>query len=153
MFSRFDKVQGVLDITLVASLATFFAVLVNRPSFSSVAYTILLTGLLAGVTLISVKRESRKERLLDEMQLASVSFGSRWALAAIVAVIFLFLFATPLQDAVGLWFERVQDRFQENGGKALSPPAALFWLGMVTTMTLYLVARSLLAAIWTWRKR
>lgn len=153
MVRMFSRAGALLDIALLSTFALFVGVLVNKPALSPVAYFALLFALMIAANAISIKREARIERQLDELELASVSFGSRWAVSAIGIAAMLFLFVTPLQDAVVAWFQQVESNVGARGGRAMSAPATVFLLGMVVAMAIYLTAKSTLAAIWTWTKR
>lgn len=153
MVRMFSKAGAVLDIALLSTFAVFVAVLVNKPAFPPVAYFASLFALMIAANAIGIRREARIERQLDELELASVSFGARWAVSAIGIAAMLFLFVTPLQDAVLAWFQQVELNVEARGGRAMSAPATVFLLGMMVAMAIFLTAKSALATIWKWTKR
>lgn len=149
----FNKTRAVLDIGMVATMIAFIAVLINRPSFAPPLYMTMLMGLMILATIITIKKETWKEQQLDELQLASISFGSRWAITAVGMAAMLFLFVSPLQDMIVAWFNSVEANVEAREGRAMSAPASLFVLGMAASMAIFLTSKSLLAYVWTWTKR
>lgn len=143
------KRTALLDIGLVLLLVALVAVIANKQAFSQPVHSALLFGLMLGVTALAWWREARKEEQLDELELASASFGARWSAAVLGTVALLFLFVTPLQDAI-VWFEQA---YRNNEGRPLPAPVGVFVLGFVFAMMLQLSARSVLAAVWMWTKR
>lgn len=143
------KKTAMFDVGLVASLVAMFAVLVNKHAFSPPVYTALLVGLLLAATALGLWREARKEQQLDELELASASFGARWSPAVLGTVAILLLFVTPLQDAI-VWFDQA---YEDNEGRPLPAPAGVFLFGFVCAYFLQLTAKSALGAIWKWTKR
>lgn len=140
---------AMLDIGLVASLVAVIAVLVNKHAFSPPVYTALVFGLILATTVIGWWREAWKEKQLDELELASASFGARWSPAVLGTVAILLLFVTPLQDAI-VWFDQA---YENNEGRPLPAPAGVFLFGFVCAYFLQLTAKSALGAIWKWTKR
>jgi hypothetical protein len=140
---------AILDIGLVILMVAVFAVLVNKRAFSPPAYTALLFGLMMAVTVLGWRREARKEKQLDELELASASFGARWGVAVLGTVALLLLFVTPLQDAI-VWFDQA---YGNNEGRPLPTPVGVFLLGFLFAMFLQLTAKSVLGAAWMWSKR
>ena len=143
------KRTALLDIGLVLLLVALVAVIANKQAFSQPVHSALLFALMLGVTALAWWREARKEEQLDELELASASFGARWSAAVLGTVALLFLFVTPLQDAI-VWFE---EAYRNNEGRPLPAPVGVFVLGFVFAMLLQLSARSVLAAVWMWTKR
>ena len=143
------KRAALLDIGLVLLLVALVAVIANKQAFSQPVHSALLFGLMLGVTALAWWREARKEEQLDELELASASFGARWSAAVLGTVALLFLFVTPLQDAI-VWFEQA---YRNNEGRPLPAPVGVFVLGFFFAMMLQLSARSVLAAVWMWTKR
>lgn len=143
------KKTAMFDVGLVASLVAMFAVLVNKQAFPPPVYTALLVGLMLAATVLGLWREARKEGQLDELELASASFGARWSPAVLGTVAILLLFVTPLQDAI-VWFDQA---YEGNTGRPLPAPAGVFLFGFIFAMALQLTAKSALGAIWTWTKR
>ncbi len=139
----------MFDIGLVALIVALIAVIVNKQAFSQPAYSGLLFGLMLGVTALAWWHEALKERQLDELELASASFGARWSAAVLGTVALLLLFVTPLQDAI-VWFEQA---YRNNEGRPLPAPVGVFVLGFVFAMMLQLSAKSVLGAAWMWTKR
>lgn len=142
------KSRAMLNVGLVMSFVAMFAVLVNKQAFSQPVYSALLFGLMLGVTVLAWWHEALKERQLDELELASASFGARWSAAVLGIVALLLLFVTPLQDAI-VWFEQAYN----NEGRPLPAPVGVFVLGFVFAMMLQLSAKSVLGAAWMWTKR
>lgn len=146
---KLNKTSALFDIGLVATMFAFFAVMVNKPAFNPPIHTALLFALLLTATVVGWLREARKERQLDELELASASFGARWSAAVLGVVAVLLLFVTPIQDAI-VWFA---EAYEANEGRPLPAPVGVFVIGFVFAMMLQLTAKSALAAIWTWTKR
>ena len=143
------KRAALLDIGLVLLLVALVAVIANKQAFSQPVHSALLFGLMLGVTALAWWREARKEEQLDELELASASFGARWSAAVLGTVALLFLFVTPLQDAI-VWFEQA---YRNNEGRPLPAPVGVFVIGFVFANVLQLTAKSALAAAWMWTKR
>jgi lysylphosphatidylglycerol synthetase-like protein (DUF2156 family) len=141
--------RAILDIGIVALLVALLAVLANKQAFSPPVHSGLLFALLAAATAIGWWREARREKRLDELQLASESFGARWSAAVLSAVALLLLFATPLQDAI-VWFDQA---YEDNEGRPLPGPVGVFLIGFVFAVMLHLTAKSALGAAWLWTKR
>lgn len=138
-----------LDLGLVATLVALVTVLVNKQAFPPSVYNALLFGLMSAVTALGWWKEARKERQLDELELAGASFGARWGVAVLGMVALLLLFVTPIQDAI-VWFDQA---YEDNEGRPLPGPVGVFILGFVFAMALQLTAKSALGAAWMWTKR
>jgi len=149
MNSNSPASRVLVDIGLVTLLVALIAVLGNKHSFSQPVHSALLFGLMVGIAALTWLREARKEEQLDELELASASFGARWSAAVLGMVALLLLFVTPLQDAI-VWFEQA---YRANEGRPLPAPVGVFVLGFVFAMMLQLSAKSVLGAAWMWTKR
>lgn len=143
------KKTALFDLGLVAFLIALFAVLVNKHALSPPVYMTLLVGLMLTATVIGWWREARKERQLDEVELAAASFGARWSMAAVGAIVLLLLFVPPLHDAI-VWFAQA---YEANEDRPLPAPVGVFVFGFVLAMFVQLAAKSALGAAWIWTKR
>jgi len=104
---------------------------------------------MAAATALGWWREAWRERRLDELELASESFGARWSAAVLTSVALLLLFVVPLQDAI-VWFDRA---YEDNEGRPLPAPVGVFLFGFIFAVALHLTAKSALGAAWMWTKR
>ena len=143
------NIGSILDVVLVASLAIFIAVLINASSPVDPITSVLLLVLTLAVTAVGVWRESNKEQSLDEVQLASTSFGARWGISAVIFVTLLATFFAPLQGMI----EFAGSSFEAAEGGPFSVPVRLFILGLVCAMVIELLAKLVAAAIWRRSKR
>lgn len=141
--------RSALDIGLVASLALFIAVLVNTSSASSMIATAALIALALLVTLIGIWRETARERALDEVELASESFGARSGISAVVLVTFLATFFAPLQGLI----EWAASLFESAPQDPFPIYVRVFIMGLVCAMLIELTAKSIAAALWRRSKR
>ena len=149
MKPKITKAGAIYDIGLIASMIGFVLVLINGQALVPLAYTALLFALLLAAMLFNIKREAHKEQQLDELQLASASFGARWSFAALGLVMLLMLFITPLQSAVAY----IANIAEHSNGAPMVSPSKTFLMGLVAAMVIQLTAKSALSAIWTWTKR
>ena len=109
----------------------------------------LLHALALAVTVIGVIREAKKEEQLDEVELASASFGARWAVVAVTLLAVLMTFVQPLQSAI-VHFSILATSGE---GAAIPAPAKVFVLGLVTALAIQLTAKAALSSWWKWSKR
>ncbi len=139
----------LFDVGLVLSMIGFLAVLVNKRAFDPPVHTALLFALLLTATVIGWAREARKERQLDELELAAASFGARWSMAAVGTIALLLVFFAPLQDAI----VRFAEAYEDNEGRPLPARVGVFVFGFVLAMIVQMTAKSALGAVWMWTKR
>lgn len=149
MTTRFTKTGAMLDLGLGVAMVSLLAVLINKHAFSPTVHTALLFGLMLALTVLAWWREARKEKRLDELELASASFGARWSIAVVGIVALLLLFVTPLQDAI-VWFDQA---YEDNEDRPLPAPVGVFVVGFVFAHLLQMAAKSALGAAWMWTKR
>jgi hypothetical protein len=149
MTTRFTKTGAMLDLGLVVAIVALLAVIIKKHAFSPSVYTALLFGLMLAATALAWWREARKEKRLDELELASASFGARWSMAVVGTVALLLLFVTPLQDAI-VWFDQA---YEDNEDRPLPAPVGVFVFGFVFAHFVQLTAKSALGAAWMWTKR
>ena len=146
MLTKLVDAKPAQDIALIASLLAFGAILINRPDLPSIVTTGILIILTALITLIGIRRENSD---MDEVELAAVSFGSRWSITVVVSFMLLLCFLGPLQDGVdGLFGGAV------GAGAGPIPGTVLIFLsGLLTALVLLLGSKFVLSRIWLWTKR
>ncbi|GAA0277429.1 hypothetical protein GCM10009127_17760 [Alteraurantiacibacter aestuarii] len=149
MASKITKKGAAVDIAFLASMIGFVAVMINQRAFTPGVHSVLLIALVAVALALNISREARKEKQLDELELASASFGARWAVTVLGIVMMLLLFVTPMQSAVA----HLANAVENGSGVAMVRPSKTFLMGLCTAMVIQLGAKSALASIWKWTKR
>jgi len=138
-----------LSLAIAGLLVTFIVSMVwivRLPSWQQASVILAFNAVAWGLDAL---KRARRERRLDEVELAALRFGSQWGLYGGIAVIQLMLFVPPFQSfLVGLdtWFE-------ENVSGALPTPAVMFMLGTLATFAAQETARVLITAGWKWSKQ
>jgi hypothetical protein len=131
-----------LFVSFVVSLAW----VVSLPEWQQASVILSFAAATFG---LSAVKQARRERRIDEVELAALKFGSQWGLYAGVAPLSLVFFLAPVQSfpiAVEAWFEN-------SGSGHLPIPARMFLLGIVSTFVVQEAARGLITAGWKWSKR
>lgn len=141
--------NALLNLAVGATFVAWFAVVLNRRAFDPPMYTALLVILMLTATVLGWWHEARKERQLDELELAGLSFGARWSTAVLGFFVLLLLFVTPLQDAIVQFAEAYED----HDSRPLPAPVGVFTVGFVLAIAIQLTAKSVLGSIWMWSKR
>jgi hypothetical protein len=134
---------------MVATFVAMFAVLVNKRAFDPPIYTAVLALLMLTATVLAWWYEARREQQLDELELASRSFGARWSTAVLGFVVLLLLFVTPVQDAI----VRFAEAYEDHRTRPLPAPVGVFTFGFVVAMFVQMASKSVLGSVWTWTKR
>lgn len=146
---RIDGRGSLYDFGLAALCIAFIVILMSKQSISPLLYTPALFLTLIAICVVNTFREAHKEAKLDEVQLAAASFGARWSVAVPITIMMLMLFLTPLQNATMSFAEALEAA----EGSPAPPILRVFVMGMALAVVLQLLGKSLIAAIWTWRKR
>jgi hypothetical protein len=140
---------ALLNLGVVTSMIVWLVVVVNKRAFDPPVFTALIIAPMLTATFFGWWSELRRERQLDELELAAASFGARWGVAVLGTMILLFLFVTPVQDAIVLFAESYED----NRGRPLPAPVGVFIFGFLVAMLAQMTAKSALGAVWMWNKR
>jgi hypothetical protein len=138
-----------LNLAVAGLLASFIVSLwwvLRLPEWQQASVILLFTAVMFGLGAV---KQARRERRIDEVELAALRFGSQWGLYAGIAVLCLAFFLPPFQSflvGVDAWFE--------NSGSGDMPiPARMFLLGIVSTFVVQEAARVLITAGWKWSKQ
>lgn len=145
MNAKARKSNAPFALGFVALFAAMFAVMVNKRAFDPPFYTAVLFTLMAAGLVLGWLYEARRERQLDELELAAASFGARWSAGALATTLVLLLFVAPLQDGI----VHIADNFEGE----VPPPVGIFILGFVLAVFIQLGAKSVIGAVWMWTKR
>ena len=137
------KSKGTIDMAMIASVAAFVVVFVNKDSLMPAIAGSLLVALAGVVGYIGFKREAGREAELDEVELAAESFGARSGVAVVILVTFLLLALPPLQNAIAGLVDL--EGVPENTPMPVT--VAFFAAGLVSAMLLQLTSTFVLTRI------
>lgn len=146
MLTKLADTKPLHDIALVGSLLAFCAILINRPDLPSIVTTGMLLILTALITFIGIRRENSA---MDEVQLAAVSFGSRWSVTIVVTFMLLLCFLGPLQTGIDTVFGGAVGK----GDGPIPGTVLIFISGLLSALVLLLASKFVLTRIWLWTKR
>jgi hypothetical protein len=141
--------NAMLNLGIGAAFVAWFAVVVNKRAFDPPIYTALLAALMLTAIVLTWLHEARRERQLDELELAGLSFGARWSTAVLGFTVLLLLFVAPLQDTIVGFAEAYED----HDSRPLPAPVGVFTFGFVVAIFIQMASKSALGAIWMWTKR
>ena len=142
------KSNAMLNLAIGTTFVAWIAVMVNKRAFDPPIHTALLAALMLTAIVLTWLHEARRERQLDELELAGLSFGARWG-TAVLGFTVLLLFLTPLQDAIVQFAEAYED----HKSRPLPAPVGVFTFGFVVAIFIQIASKSALGAIWMWTKR
>jgi hypothetical protein len=140
-----DWVVVLLGIT---GLSLAFAWIWFAKRLSDDGQTIGLVALLAFFVLIAIVENVRRDRRLDEMELAASRFGARWALVASSI-----LLCIPFMPAVQSLIVALEMELTGSGNEQLPTAVKIFVIGMVCSIVVQQLTAKALSAIWTLAKR
>ncbi|GEM_PF-2782691 len=149
MALTFKQKRALYDGGLIILCLGLLVMVIWREAFPPGLHTGLVIVALIGIGIVNTLREAHKEAQLDEMQLAAASFGARWAVTIPITMMLLLNFFPPIRDTAIAFLEVLAGP----SDSPFPPLLRVFVMGMVLAVILQLAGKSLIAAIWTWRKR
>jgi hypothetical protein len=144
---KFTARDALLDLGMVGLVAAFVVLLIYQSQLAGLGSMLLLACAFA-VTAIGLARDARRERRLDEVELAGASFGARWGAAAVTLLAVLTTFVAPIQHAIA----RFSALIEASVAVPMPEAARAFVFGILAALVIQLAARSALSAVWRWRK-
>jgi len=123
-------------VTLVWSL--------RRPGWLQAMHTLVFVG---GTYALGAVKQVRRERRLDEVELAARRFGAQWGMFAGVALVTVI--SLPSQELIA----RFADWLRRSTETTTPITARMFLLGVVGTFVAQEISRVAMTAGWKWSKR
>ena len=127
---------------LIGWLVTTLVWSVRWPGWLQALHTLVFVG---GIYALSAIGQVRRERRMDEFQLAARRFGAQWGMFAGVALMVV-LGLSPFQGVIAQWVNQTSD-----GTPPV--PTRMFLLGIASTFVAQEISRVALTAGWKWSKR
>lgn len=129
---------GWLVMTLVWSM--------RWPGWLQALHTLVFVG---GIYTLSAVGQVRRERRMDEFQLAARRFGAQWGMFGGVALMVVLSLSSPFQELIA----QFADRGSRTSESTTPIATRMFLLGVVGTFVAQEISRVAMTTGWKWSKR
>jgi uncharacterized membrane protein YgdD (TMEM256/DUF423 family) len=113
------------------------------PGWLQVVHTLVFVG---GIYALGAIGQVRRERRMDEVQLAARRFGAQWGMFAGVALMVVLGLSSPFQELMSRWVIPTSDSIA-------TMTTRMFLLGVTSTFVAQEISRVAMTAGWKWSKR